>query len=94
MMANHRGKLIGWIIIFNFPKGWLYGFTTLHHLPDLSADLAGEKPDAVKCKVGHVSHLGAKVALSWCPVKGQGFRPEWGLLQCKDCTCRGWLNMC
>lgn len=44
VMGNHRGKLIGWIIIFNFPKGWWYGFTTLHHLPDLGADLAGENP--------------------------------------------------
>lgn len=75
-MGNHRGKLIGWIIIFNFLKGWLYDFTTLHQLPDVGADLAGETPHAVKWKVEHVSHLGGKVALSWCPVKGQGFRPK------------------
>lgn len=79
VMGNHSGKLISWIIIFNFLKGWLCDFTTLHHLPDLGADLAEETPHAVKWKVGHVSQLGGKVALSWCPLEGWGFRPKRGL---------------
>lgn len=61
MKGNHRGKLIGWIIIFNFLKGWLYDFFHPAPSPSLDADLAGETPHAAKWKVGHVSHLGGEV---------------------------------
>lgn len=55
----------------------------------LRADLVGETPGAVTWKVGHMSHLGGDVALSWCPAKGWGFRPKRGLLELKGCACHG-----